>query len=266
MKKYLQLFKNYLGTMLEYRANLVGIIILELISIGEVLILWIAIFRSENEIRGFTFGATLLYYLIVPLIGFITQVDISSKRSQEIRSGELSKYLLKPYNLWLDSLAEMIARKIHTLVLILPIYLIIIVTYSKLLPSSEFKFYNILLALAFASGGFLLHFIMDLFISWLAFWVTDVWSFRHFKYILFSVFGGLSFPFDLLPANIRTIFENLPFKYFYYVPISYFSGSRNIQENILSDLAGILLWLLIFFISGLILWKKGIKKYEAFGN
>lgn len=265
MKKYWQLFKNYLSTLIEYRANLVGIIVLELISIGQMLVLWLAIFRNENEIRGFTFESTLLYYLLVPLIGFITKVNISKKRSLEIKNGNLSNHLVKPYSLWFSSFIEVLAKKIQTLTLIIPIYSVILIIYSQITDPLNLKIRNILLTILFAISGFLLHFFIDLFISWLAFWVTDIWSFKHFKYILFAVFGGLSFPFELISKNVRQIFEVLPFKYFYYIPISYFTGLRD-TSLLASDIRNIFIWYLIFIILGLITWKLGLKKYESYGN
>jgi len=251
--------------MIEYRANLVGIILLEFISLGETFVLWIAIFRNESEINGFTLQSTLLYYLLVPLIGFITKVNISKDRSLEIKNGSFSNHLVKPYNLWLTSFIETCARKIQTLILIVPLYLIVLTVFSLTITSLNFNVRNIILTVVFSTGGFLLNFIIDIFISWLAFWVTDIWSFEHFKYILFAIFGGLSFPFDLLSENIRCIFEILPFKYFYYIPISYFLGKRNI--NLLAnDTISILIWSLIFILLAFISWKQGLKKYESYGN
>lgn len=265
MKKYLQLFKNYLETSLEYRANLVTLIINQLISTASILFLWFAVYRANDEVQGFTFDKALLYYILVPLFGYITQIYISSILSKEIRTGDLSKYLLKPYKIWLVAFIRSLAAKIHILILILPIYTVIIALYFSHIDFS-LNIISILFAIIIAVAALLLNAIIDFVISWLAFWFDDVWAFEHLKFILFSVLGGVSIPFDFLSDQLRSIFEFLPFKFLYYVPISYLTENKDQLEFLLQDLLNIFVWMIPFILLSYILWKLGIKKYEAYGH
>jgi ABC-2 type transport system permease protein len=122
-----------------------------------------------------------------------------------------------------------------------------------------------LLAGAIISGGFLMHFFLDLSIGWLAFWIDDVWSFEHFKGITFGILAGVSFPFEFLPGNIQWLFNFLPFKFLYYTPISYVLGKRGLEE-LGGDLLSISLWAVGFSVLSWLLWRRGLRKYEAFGN
>jgi len=264
VKKYLGLFKNHLASAVEYRSNLIGTLIVEIIALGNIIILWVAIFRTNTQVGSYTFPEAILYYLLVPLTGFFTQVYVSDTLSWQIRNGSISSQLIKPYKIWLSVFTDVIAQKLVYLTIALPIYLAAIYfIYPQGLDLFEFG--NVLIFLAIVTCSFVLHFFMDLSITWLAFWLDDVWAFRHIKQIFFKIMGGVGFPFDLLPSFWQLIFNRLPFKFFYYVPISYLLKRRSI-DFLPYDLLQILLWMVLFIIIGSFLWKKGLKKYGAYGN
>jgi ABC-2 type transport system permease protein len=157
-----------------------------------------------------------------------------------------------------------LAYKTNTVIFIIPIYSGAILL-SLVLLNIHVDVINIVIGIIFAIFGFFLHYFMDLAIVWMAFWMTDVWCFEHVKRIAFNILGGRRFPLDLLSASLRTVAEFLPFKFFYFVPISYFVGTRS-SEFILKDILSLICWSLVFIAISIFLWRKGIKKYEAYGN
>ncbi|MBD3365979.1 hypothetical protein GF360_01400 [candidate division WWE3 bacterium] len=265
MRKYLSLFKSHLSVSLDYRADLIGTFILELLSVGSAIILWFAIYRTNEDVGGYSLEEVVLYYVLVPFVGFLTSVDVSRKLAQSVRNGSLSNQLLKPYKIWLDALMEALSKKVVYLSISLPLYVLFLFLgiNARVLSPYILSIQSLLLGFSFIVLAFLLHFFLDLFVSWLAFWFSDIWSFKHFKRIVFAMLGGVSFPFDLLPANVRAFFELLPFKYFYFTPISYLLGKGT---NVLKDILLLLFWFLVFVLLTNLIWRRGIKKYEAYGN
>ena len=81
----------------------------------------------------------------------------------------------------------------------------------------------------------------------------------------FFVFGGTHFPLDIIPPNLRPIFEWLPFKFAYFFPTKVILGGLSSGE-IVFNLGQLLLWLLIFFVLSKILLRLGIRKYGAYGG
>jgi ABC-2 type transport system permease protein len=266
MKKYIQFFKNYFSSSLEYRANLVGTIITETLGIISLFILWSSIFKDNSEVNGYTLEKLALYYVLIPLVGTITQAYISDSLSKQIKYGEFSTYLIKPYKIWLSSFVSAIASKIYYLLFTLPIYAIVFaILYANGL-NLNFNFSDILLSIFLSISAFILHFFLDLSITWLSFWFTDIWSFSHLKHILFEILGGVSLPFELLPAALKNIFSKLPFKFFYYVPLAFLMNSNLTLKNFLTEFFQISLWAILFACSSIILFKLGVRKYEAYGN
>lgn len=264
MKKYFGLFKNYFSSGLEYRSNLIGLVVLQLIGVGTVLFLWVAAFRSQDSIAGFSLLQVGLYYLLVPLVGFITQVQLSGQLGFEIKDGIFSNYLLKPYNIGFAALMRTLAEKANQLMILLPLYFCVIFIISAIMGGIGFTIKGIIAAAIIAVFGFFLHFILDLTLCWLAFWMGDIWSFQHFKVIVFGILAGVSFPFEFLPRELRTLFEFLPFKYLYYIPLSYLLNKRGL-DSLAADLTQILVWGGLIFLLSIYLWKKGLKAYEAYG-
>lgn len=135
-------------------------------------------------VGGYSFSDAILYFLTVPFIASITNLQISSNLSEDIRSGDLSNYLLKPYNFWLKTFCAMVANKIIQLAVAIPVYGGIL-TFFVLRAGVTLSLLNILIGLSIALLALLMHFMLDLGITWLAFWTQDIWAFFHVKRILF---------------------------------------------------------------------------------
>ncbi len=251
--------------MLEYRSELVASAVNQLISFGVVIVLWLAVFRTNSSVAGYSFGQMALYYLLIPFIGLLTQVQLSAKVGFEIKDGLLSSSLLKPFAIWLGYLMRALAQCFYRLAILLPFYVILTVILFKALGGFKLDGSSVLIALLLAMAGFMMHFFLDLCICWLSFWAGDVWSFQHFKSITFGILGGVSFPFEFLPSTMQTVFNILPFKFLFYVPLAYVLGKRGIAD-LPMDCFQLGLWILFFAVLSAAFWKKGVKVYEAYGN
>lgn len=265
MKKYTSLFATYFASSITYRANLLSTLILEAISVSSVLILWIAVYRNQSHVAGYDFNQAITYYLAVPIIGFLTHVVLSDQLAKEIRTGFFSNYLLKPLRFWQSSFVGVLATKLNYLLLVSPVIAAVLI-YLSASGLITLSLTAVLSALLMAALAFVFHFVLDLVISFAAFWLDDVWAFSHFKNIVFSILGGLSFPLDFVAGPLKAVFSFLPFQYLYYVPIMYLLGKRSGIDTLLTDIAILMAWTLAAALLAAILWRLGLKKYGAYGR
>jgi ABC-2 type transport system permease protein len=265
MQKYLGLFRNYFSVSLEYRSNIVGLVIHELVSMGVIVTLWLAVYKTEESIGGYSMSQTILYYILVPFVGFITAVKLSDRLGREIKDGLLSSYLMKPYHLWIVSFIRTSADKMYTLLILIPIYLVILFFVLGVFQQELVTWPALVWGMVMALCAYVLHFFLDFGIAGLAFWTDDVWSFKHFKSIVFGLLGGVSFPFEFLPENLRAILEQLPFKYLYYVPLSYITGGRAV-DALTQDIVVLGFWVVVTILFAGIVWRRGVNKYGAYGG
>jgi ABC-2 type transport system permease protein len=266
MGKYTKLLSNFTAVSLTYRSNILGSIISEGIFTSSVIVLWISIFRTNTTVGGLQLSDALLYFLFVPFFGYLTKTNQASKISKDIKTGDVSNQLIKPYKIFISNLTETIGFKFNYFVFIIPLYVILLITFFLNFPTVQLTPLNIAITTLFAVLAFFLNFIAELAIAYAAFWMDEIWSLDHIKTIFLWLFGGVTFPFELLSSQLRWWFELLPFKYTYYVPISYLIGKREVSQYLLTDLLSITVWTAIFALITATLWKRGIKRYGAYGN
>ena len=249
---------------LEYRFDLFGNVLLEVLSIGSFIFLWQVIYQGRDEINGLTLDEAIIYFLFIPVVGSYTRVELVNSLGAHIKDGFLSAQLLHPYKILLSYIFEDLGSKVYQMLLITMIYALLVVTLSLTnLVSFHFEISSFTLALIFVVLGLLLNYSINLVYSLLAFWLDSVSAFRHVQRFMSWILGGVGFPFEILSSQTKLIFNTLPFRFLYYLPIAYMLGNRN---EVVYDLANWAFWFCLLSGLAYILWIKGIKRYGAYGN
>jgi len=264
MRKYWAFFKCYLATVLEYRSIPVVWALIEVISLVFVIFLWLAVYRDQALVGNYSSQQMLFYYALVPLIGTFTYVYVSSSLPKQIKDGKISIDLIRPYNLAFTVFLRQVSVKVAQLFFKVPIFLFFVL----ILRASfgiNFDFSFLAVAIIICLFSFVLHFLIDLCLSYAAFWIDDVWSLKHFKTVTIMVFSGMTFPLDLVPHSLRAVFDFLPFRFIYFFPISVARGDLTVYE-IFGGSLHLMAWVLLFYVFSQFLWRCGLKKYQAYGN
>lgn len=107
---------------------------------------------------------------------------------------------------------------------------------------------------------------MSLFLSLTAFWTEEVWATRWlFGVVILDFFSGVIFPVDILPPLLARIMFLTPFPYLIFSPLKLWLGQLSIDLAIRS-LIITFFWLVLFYFLTGFLWRKGTRKYGAFGG
>jgi len=258
------IFRTTLEAAFEYRGTLVIWFLAELVSIVTWLFLWSAVYREQFLVGNYEFYQIVLYFLLIPVVGALTSINLSDNLPFEIKDGGISKDLLKPYSITILNYVKPIAYKISQQFFKLPIFLALLL-FAFYIFKIDFNLNNFILGLIFCVFAYTLHFFLDICISYAAFWMDDVWALSHLKTVCLIVFGGMSFPLDLVNPVFRPIFDFLPFRFFYFVPIQIIQGLLSYRQIILEFLI-LMTWVLILFLFSKVLLKTGLRKYGAYGN
>jgi ABC-2 type transport system permease protein len=206
----------------------------------------------------------MTYYFLIPLVGAFTSVHFSEKIPRKIKDGELSIDFLRPYSPLLAMVANQLAIKTIQNTLKIPAYFIVGSLMIRFFAIS-FQYSHLIAGVLVCVFTYILHVILDISISLLAFWFDDSWSLSLLKHVAFMIFGGLSFPIDLVPQSLQVIFRLLPFDLIYYLPVSIMMGRIDAQTGY-DYLVKFTTWLLLLSVLLFCLWKSGIKKYHAYGQ
>lgn len=265
MKKYLQVIKLTLEDYFVYRLNFFLWRFRSLVFFLTLFFFWLAVYGDKSQFLGYQ-KAQMLTYVVG--VAFLREVVLGSRSidlAGQIRSGELTNWLVRPISILRFWFSKDLADKALNLSLtILEISAVLLIfKFPFWFPKDLFSYFQFAISCALA---LLLYFYLNFFFSTTAFWIDQVWAIRWLFMIIFLEFaGGTIFPLDIMPSWFLKVFRLTPFPYLVYFPLKIWLGQ--IQG---AELTKVLListaWLVVFKIIAQKVWEKGLKAYSAYGG
>lgn len=264
MKKYLLVSENSFHIYFAYRLSF---LLWRMRSVLFVLInyyLWLAVSSQASSIFGYNQRQILTYILLTTVVAGIVFSTQTSRVAEEIRDGSLSSYLLRPVNYFLYNIFRDIPDKVMNIFFsIIEVLLLIFLLHPPFYMQSNLaQLFLFLFSLFFAS---IMYFEIMMILSFLGFWVHEVWAPRFLFFILVTFLAGNYFPLNIFPDPIFKIFEFLPFSYLIYFPIKIYLGLHASGE-IMRSFFVMTLWIVLLYQIMVFLWKKGLRQYTAVGQ
>jgi len=264
MKKYFTIIKTEWERQITYITNTIGFRTGNLLEVLVQLIIWSAIFRSTNIIKGYTYEMMMTYIIIGWLILFLTSTyDLNVGVSRDIHMGNLSKYIVRPLSYIRYITVYSIGRSSFSMLSGLAIQVLILVSYiDKIVWTGHIP--SILLIVIMVILGYFIELFLSIIIGLLAFWFTEVNGLYFALGVVRKLLSGAYFPISLLPASYLTLSKMFPFVYTFFVPTQLFIGKISFSEGLLG-LAIEIVWVLILYGLIKLIWNRGLHKYEGYG-
>lgn len=279
MKKYWHVMKIGVANMLVYRFNFFFRAAVSLVPLLATIYLWQTIYRGQKpDVAGYSLGAMISYYLLVTIVDTLTAVNEDDWQiAADIKDGNISQFLLKPIDyLWYRLCLFLSGRVTYLAVAVIPLTLFILYLHQYfVLPPNWTAFGCFLLSTVLTA---LLQFFTSYAMAMLAFWLLEI---STLIFILFSfeyIASGHMFPLDMLPSALehsglspafaQAFYHALmltPFPYQMYFPVALYMGKIS-GADLWSGLLAQFLWVVIAYALARFMWRRGIKKYSAFGG
>jgi ABC-2 type transport system permease protein len=232
-----------------------------------MLSLWRTIFANHNgnSHSGFTEEQMMFYYLLVAVVDVLTAVNEDDWQiAADIREGNISQFLLKPVDyLWYRLSLFFSGRIAFIAVAVVPLGVFIFCFRQYVLPPAN------LTALLVLPFSLVLTALLQFFISYgmamLAFWLLEISTFIFILFAFEYLASGHLFPLDILPPALRHVLFLTPFPYQLYFPISIYLG-KSVGAEMWRGLGIQLMWVVAAYTFARWMWRRGIKKYSAFGG
>ncbi len=246
----------------EYRFNsLIGIVVLPLVSFGVELAFWLGVFATSGQA---TIGGYSLPQYVTYLLWIMLQVGSANFRFervmiQEINTGAVNAFLLRPTSFYEYHLGEFLGNKLMTMIVMLPLMLGISwwwqlpLHYERLLPCLVLGFWYLIM----------LH-TLNFALCSMAFFFDHIYSINTTKNMIIWFLVGELFPLDLLPSPLREWVIALPFSSGIYLPAAYLSG-RVSGDALLQGFFSVFVGIMVFGLLGRSIWKQGLKSYSGTG-
>ncbi|MDR3377070.1 MAG: ABC-2 family transporter protein [Verrucomicrobiae bacterium] len=266
MKKYLHVITIGLQSNLAYRVNYLTRTLFSFIPLFAMLSLWRTIYRHHNGSSSvFSQGDMMFYYLLVAVVDVLTAVNEDDWQiAADIREGNISQFLLKPIDyLWYRLCLFFAGRIAFIAVAALPLVSFLLCFRQYVQPPAD------LTALLVFPVSLVLTALLQFFISYamamLAFWLLEISTFIFILFAFEYLASGHLFPLDILPPVLKHVLYFTPFPYQLYFPISVYLG-KTAGADLWRGLVCQLLWVLAAYVFARWMWRRGIKRYSAFGG
>lgn len=264
MPKYLQIIKNTWSEITTYRLNFILWRLRRVVSLLLIYFLWYALLAVRKQAFGYTQGQMLTYVLVSDIVGSFVFATRTMDVGDEINSGDLSNYLLKPLNYFTYWWAKDVADKAMNIIFsFIEVILIIVLLKPPILIQTNFLY----LSLFFISLvlGTILYFYISFLLGLVGFWSPETWAPRFLYFTLNQFMVGALFPLDILPKWLFNLLGFLPFPHLMYLPLKIYLGQLDFLK-ILTGFGLALFWILVLNRLNLFVWKKGLSVYTASGR
>jgi len=265
-QKYAASFLIGLQSSLEYRFEFFMGIISTLFPILIQVFLWYAIYSGtgQNAMYGYNFSQMLAYVAIAGAVGKFVVTGVENTVNDDIHTGGLAAYIVKPVMYIPFRLMQAIGQKIASAVTML-IFTAASLAVLRFAAGFEIKPYAVCLFAAALPLAMLMNFFIFFIVSISAFWLTESGRFFHALQVIIMVASGGVFPITVFGNTYTAVSRFLPFQYTSYFPISVMTGALT-AADILTGILVQLVWIGVLASLANILWRVGLKRYVAVGG
>jgi ABC-2 type transport system permease protein len=268
MKKYWHVIGIGIQNNLTYRFNYLTRTLFSFIPLFAMLSLWRTIYAGKGQgsaLGGYSQAQMIIYYLLVAVVDVLTAVNEDDWQiAADIREGNISQFLLKPIDyLWYRLCLFFSGRITFIVMACVPLAVFIFCFRDYVVwPASGEALPAFVISLMLTA---LLQFFISYTMAMLAFWMLEISTFIFILFAFEYLASGHLFPLDLLPLVIGHALYYTPFPSMLYVPIAIYMG-KIAGARIALGLGMQLMWLLLAYALARFAWRRGIKKYAAFGG
>jgi len=265
LRTYGAIFSLGLQNTFVYRWNFLLRSLFALIPLFGTVFVWRAIYGgTSGTIAGYDFGEMILYFLIVLLVeNLITPTEDEWQIAAEIREGQLSSLLLKPFDfLAYRSCLFVGSRLLYTTMTLLPVLCVFWWYRDFLHGPTHFSTWFVFFPSLVMAGA--IQFLIAFALAMLAFWILEISTVVFILYSFEYFLSGKLFPLDTIPGTAGTLLRLLPFPYELYFPVAVLM-EKITGEALVRGLCIQGTWVLLCYLLARGLWRAGIRRYEAVG-
>ena len=253
-----------LNATTSYRGSLI-IWMFSIVATAYIsLAVWLAVMGERSSLGAYDRSGLVTYFLGVSLVSMLTGAWAGHFVADNIRRGELDRYLLKPWPYVHEAIINNVGEKISKLTILLPMTLVLAWAFRADLTWTLSWTQALLLPCSVLAGaGIAL--LINLCVGLLAFWTSDITGISALYLGLESLLSGRLIPLDLFPPLFRRWALLSPFRFTVSLPVEVLVGAKPTAELLIA-LAGQAVWLAAAYALYRILWHYGIRAYSSSGG
>ena len=250
---------------LEYRADMLFFAFGNCLVPIFGLIVWLAVSNSGSNLP-LNNSQLVQYYLLVFLVASITTSWKAYFISEDIKSGNISVFFLKPAYYSISVFTDVCAQKMFRLLFLIPLIFLIGFLYMGLkFLDLNLSMINVFIFIFSLMMAIIVNFLIDLLIGLTAFWLQENRVIMNLDDMFNFFLSGQLIPLVFMPTLIKEIGMFLPYRYMVSFPIEVLQGSLS-SIDLMLGLIIQLIWVFSLIFLYLFTFEKGIKSYQGYGS
>lgn len=267
-KVYLPFVENECKRNLAYKGSFYLFILCSVFSSFIAYYLWMAIYgnSANGVLGGLTRNEMIVYVFMTYITGNMINIDISEEISDNVMEGSVAMTLIKP----IDYRMSLIAKAFGTMLyrFLAPsvfVWIGLEIYKAKVLGMGVTPIGNMLFFLVSVAMSFLIYVLFDFCFGMFAFVTTYMFGLAMAKGALMSFLSGQLIPISFFPEAAQRIFDFLPFSSMIYTPVMVYLGKYSGMELGMVLLRQ-LVWVVLLYAAGSLLWKKITRRLVVLGG
>lgn len=224
--------------------------------------LWTAVARYE-PVGRYDSHDFVRYFLATFSVRQMTGAYAAWQINYEVRQGTLAMRLLRPISPLWSYAAENLGTFPLRLLLVVPLTLFSVFTLgTRSVPGTAWGWGFFLLALV---GGWLITFLANVLIGSLSLYIESSNRLMDLWFAFFLICSGYLYPVELFPPVLRGLLDWLPFRYQIGLPVELMTNAHGFT-GALGLLGRQWLWVALLLGLSILSWKRGLKRFAAYGG
>jgi ABC-2 type transport system permease protein len=227
-----------------------------------MLAIWTSVAQGA-PIGRYDSPAFVAYFLATFVVRQLTGSWAFYSMNFELRDGTLAMRLLRPVHpLWAYAAESIASMPMRALVSVPVAVLALVFAGARAMTHDP-----VLWAMWVVSvlGGWLLTLFVNFAVGSVAFYVESSIKLMDAWLVFYFILSGYLVPVDLFPPAIRAVVDWLPFRYQIGLPVELMTGAHGRVEGLLM-LARQWVWVGVALAAASVLWRGGVKRFEAYGG
>jgi ABC-2 type transport system permease protein len=249
---------------LAYRGSLAvwmfGVVATSYVSLA----VWLAALGDKASIGSFSRSGLVQYYLSSAIVAMLTSAWAVYWVSESIRMGGLNQHLLKPWSFLHFHIINSVGEKVIKLTVLLPMFAVIALAFRNDWYWAMSWWQALLLPVTVLMGA-AIALLINICVGLVSFWISEVSGMWALYFSLDALLSGRLIPLALFPAVWQRWLWLSPFRYTLSLPLELIVGQLDARQTLIG--VGLqVAWLAAAYLLYRLLWRAGIRGYEAVGG
>jgi len=242
----------------NYRTEIWFQVLSKLLVFAGIILLWSVIGTGST---GQTYAQLIAYFLVANGVRELIDAlygKFGSSMIDDIKAGKISAYLLQPTHTVLFMYSKHMGTRGVTIVFsILYVIAGIILTPPTSLVAG-------LLFLVVVGSGTIISMAQGTMVGCGAFWMTEAKGIKNVVNHISKIFSGALIPLTFFPAVYQTPVMLSPFASYAYLPATLLQ-TKTVDSFLFLQVGVSIGWAVVLLYTSRLVWRKGVKRYEAIG-